>query len=111
MNPVIEAIKKRRSVRSYKPDPVPRDAIEAIIDAGNWAPTGLNQQCWRFVVVEGGLFKPKLIKAALPTWVKAFDHWIGSQNDSIREYLGDLFRGALVGLPNLTRRCCAKVEI
>ena len=52
MNPVIEAIVKRRSVRSYKPDPVPRDAIEAIIDAGNWAPTGLNQQCWRFVVVD-----------------------------------------------------------
>ena len=95
MNPVIETIKKRRSVRSYKPDPVPRDAIEAIIDAGNWAPTGLNQQCWRFVVVEGGLFKPKLFKAALPTWVKAFDHWIESQNDSIREYLGDLFSRCL----------------
>jgi len=91
----METIKKRRSVRSYKTDPVPRDAIEAIIDAGNWAPTGLNQQCWRFVVVEGDPFRPKLIDAALPTWVKAFDHWIGSQNDSIREYLSDLFSRCL----------------
>jgi nitroreductase len=49
MNPAIEAIKKRRSVRSYKPDPISRDAIEAIIDAGNWAPTGHNYQRWRFV--------------------------------------------------------------
>ena len=39
MNPVIETIKKRRSVRSYKPDPVPREMIETIVDAGNWAPT------------------------------------------------------------------------
>ena len=95
MNPVIEAIKKRRSVRSYKPDPVPRDAIEAIIEAGNWAPTGLNQQCWRFVAVEGGPFRQRLVAAALPTWKKAFDHWIGSQNDSIQEYLSDLFARCL----------------
>jgi nitroreductase len=91
MNPVIETIKRRRSVRSYKPGPVPRDAIEAIIDAGNWAPTGLNQQCWRFVVVEGDSFRQKLSAAALPTWKKACDGWIGSRNDLIREYLNDLF--------------------
>jgi nitroreductase len=111
MNPVIQAIRKRRSVRSYKPDPVPRDVIEAIIDAGNWAPTGLDQQCWRFAVVEGGLFRQELIEAALPTWKKAFDRWIGSQNDQIRVYLSDLCRGALAGLPNPTRRCYAGGEI
>ena len=95
MNPVIETIKKRRSVRSYKPDPVPRDMIEAIIDAGNWAPTGLNQQCWRFVVVEEDAFRRKLAAAALPTWQKAIDSWIGSQNDQIRAYLTDLFSRCL----------------
>jgi nitroreductase len=95
MNPVIETIKKRRSVRSYKPDPVPRDAIETIIDAGNWAPTGLNQQCWRFVVVEEDAFRRKLAAAALPTWQKAIDHWLGSQNDQIRAYLTDLFSRCL----------------
>jgi nitroreductase len=95
MNPVIEAIRKRRSVRSYKPDPVPRETIEAIVDAGNWAPTGLNQQCWRFVVVEDGAFRQKLAAAALPTWQKAIDSWIGSQNDQIRAYLTDLFSRCL----------------
>ena len=95
MNPVIQAIKKRRSVRSYKPDPVPREVIEAIIDAGNWAPTGLNQQCWRFVVVEEDAFRRKLAAAALPTWKKAIDSWIGSQNDQIRAYLTDLFSRCL----------------
>jgi len=95
MNPVIEAIKRRRSARSYKPDPVPREVIEAIIDAGNWAPTGLNQQCWRFVVVEEDAFRRKLAAAALPTWQKAIDSWIGSQNDQIRAYLTDLFSRCL----------------
>ena len=61
MNPVIEAIKSRRSVRSYKATSVRKETIEAIIDAGNWAPTGNNRQCWRFVVVEGGGFRQKLI--------------------------------------------------
>jgi nitroreductase len=95
MNPVIEAIKRRRSARSYKPDPVPREMIEAIIDAGNWAPTGLNQQCWRFVVVEEDAFRRNLAAAALPTWQKAIDSWIGSQNDQIRAYLTDLFSRCL----------------
>jgi nitroreductase len=38
MKAVIEAIKARRSVRSYQDKPVPRELIEALIDAGNWAP-------------------------------------------------------------------------
>ena len=95
MNPVIETIKKRRSVRSYKPDPVSREMIEAIIDAGNWSPTGLNQQCWRFVVVEDGAFRRKLAAAARPTWQKALNSWIDSQNDQIRAYLTDLFSRCL----------------
>ena len=37
-NPVLEAISKRRSVRSYKSDPLPRDVIQTIIEAGNQAP-------------------------------------------------------------------------
>ena len=69
--------------------------IETIIDAGNWAPTGLNQQCWRFVVVEDEPFRQKLCAAAQPTWTKALDHWIGSRNDQIRAYLTDLFSRCL----------------
>jgi len=91
MNPVIEAIKKRRSVRSYKPDPVPRDAIEAIIDAGNWAPTGNNYQRWRFVVVEDNAFRQELIAAALPTWKKVIGGWIDSQDGYLHEYFTDFF--------------------
>ncbi len=48
-----EAIKGRRSIRKYKADaPIPREHIEAMIDAARWAPSSTNIQPWRFIVVE-----------------------------------------------------------
>jgi nitroreductase len=66
MNPIIEAIKTRRSVRAYEAKPVPRDLLNAVIDAGNEAPSAMNSQPWRFVVVEDPEAKKKLLGAALP---------------------------------------------
>ena len=51
-NPVLEAIKKRRSVREFEAKDVPDEIIEKIIEAGTWAPSGLNNQPWRFTVVK-----------------------------------------------------------
>ena len=48
-----EAIRERRSVRRFKPDPVPRDVLEGILDLAIWAPSGMNRQEWYFVVVQG----------------------------------------------------------
>ncbi len=48
-----EAIRGRRSIRKYKSDArIPREHIEAIIEAGSWAPSSTNIQPWRFIVVE-----------------------------------------------------------
>ncbi len=66
MNPILEAIKKRRSVRSYENKPIPRDIVNTIIEAGNQAPSAMNSQPWRFVVVEDKELKRKLLQAALP---------------------------------------------
>ena len=48
---VFDAIKSRRSVRKYKPDAVPLDVLEKLVEAGQWAPTGANRQPWKFIVV------------------------------------------------------------
>ena len=48
-----EAIKGRRSVRRFRPDPVQRDVIERILELAQWAPSAMNRQDWRFIVVEG----------------------------------------------------------
>jgi nitroreductase len=45
-------IKGRRSVRAYTNQSVSKEQLEAIIEAGTWAPSGMNRQPWKFVVVE-----------------------------------------------------------
>jgi len=48
-----EAMRQRRSIRKYKADvSIPREDIEAIIEAGCWAPSSTNIQPWRFIVIE-----------------------------------------------------------
>ena len=49
---VFEAIKGRRSVRSYKPDKVEEEKLVKVLEAARWAPSWANTQCWRFVVVK-----------------------------------------------------------
>jgi nitroreductase len=51
MNPVIEAIKKRRSHRAYLDKPISKEILEEIIDCARLAPTAINIQPWEFVVV------------------------------------------------------------
>lgn len=48
---VWEAIRGRRSVRSFLPRPVERELLERLVEAAIWAPSGGNAQTWHFVVV------------------------------------------------------------
>ncbi len=66
MNEILKAIKERRSVRTYEPRKVPGDIIDTIIDAGNNAPSGMNSQPWRFVVVEDDAVHKKMTEACIP---------------------------------------------
>ncbi len=62
MNPVIDAIHKRRSIRDFTSEPVDSHLLMDIIEAGTWAPSGLNNQPWRFAIVTNpvtkALFEP-----------------------------------------------------
>jgi len=48
---VFETIRRRRSVRQYTGDSIPREDLEQIVDAGRLAATGNNRQPWDFIVV------------------------------------------------------------
>jgi len=50
---IIEAVKTRRSVRAYKPDPVPADVLQEILEISVRAPSAMNTQPWEFAVVAG----------------------------------------------------------
>ncbi len=57
-----EAIKTRRSVRGFTSEDVSDEIIEEILEAGRWAPSGLNNQAWRFIVVRNEETKVGLSK-------------------------------------------------
>lgn len=48
---VFDAIRGRRSVREYKPEPVSRELLDQLVDAAVQAPSAVNEQLWHFTVV------------------------------------------------------------
>lgn len=66
MNDVLQAINGRRSVRAYEAQKVSDDIIDTIIQAGNSAPSAMNSQPWRFVVVKDDALHRKMSEACIP---------------------------------------------
>ena len=63
---VMEAIKKRRSIRHYKPDPIPEEVLDKLLNAMRLAPSGGNRQPWKFIVARDKTIKSKV--AAVCHW-------------------------------------------
>ncbi|MCD6300553.1 MAG: nitroreductase family protein [Staphylothermus sp.] len=57
---LLEFLKSRRSIRKFKPDPVPREVVEKILDTARFAPSARNSQPWRFIVVDDPSIKEQL---------------------------------------------------
>lgn len=64
MNDVLKAIKNRRTIRRFKPNPIDEEKIQMILEAGRWAPSFSNLQPWRFIVIKDHGLKNALDKAA-----------------------------------------------
>lgn len=62
MSEMLEQIKSRRSIRKYKSDPVPKELLEKIIDAGLYAPSGMGQQAVIIISVTNKEVRDKLSK-------------------------------------------------
>jgi nitroreductase len=62
---VLEIIQKRRSVRRFKPDPIPEEVIEKLIEAIIWAPSAGNLQSRKFYFVFNKNLKKEIAKASL----------------------------------------------
>jgi len=59
---VFEAIKKRRSIRRYKGEPIEKEDIEKMVEAARSAPSAKNLQPWRLVVVQD----PNILEELVP---------------------------------------------
>lgn len=54
------AIKNRRSVRKFTGESVSDETVDAVLEAGRWAPSGLNNQPWRFAVIRDPVLKEQM---------------------------------------------------
>ena len=48
---LLDLARRRRSIRQYRADPVPRELVDQVLEAGRWAPSACNSQPWEFIVV------------------------------------------------------------
>lgn len=60
---VFEAIKNRRSIRIYQSDSIPAEKTNKLLEVARLAPSAANRQNWKFIVVNDGEIKKKLVKA------------------------------------------------
>ncbi len=107
-NIIDEAIRSRRSIRAFKPTPVAREDIEAILDVASRAPSGSNTQPWKVYVLTGDT-RQRLSQRILDTYLdpeQVKDHteeyayyprqWVSPYVDRRRKIGWDLY--ALLGL-------------
>ena len=64
----FELVDRQRAQRELKTDPVPEDLIERILVAGTHAPSAMNSQPWRFVVVQDKIVRQQIADGARAAW-------------------------------------------
>jgi nitroreductase len=65
LEPFLDLVRSRRSTRHFRPDPVPPDLLDGLLEAARWAPSGFNLQPTHFVVVTHPDIKAKLYRACM----------------------------------------------
>jgi nitroreductase len=68
---LLELVKKRRSIRRFKPDPIPDESIDKILEVARWAPSGFNMQPWEFVVVRRPDLRKQIVEYIQEYWNQA----------------------------------------
>src|SRR5258706_3250925 len=77
---LLELVGNRVSVRKLKPDPIPDEYVEKILEIGRWAMSGANGQPWEFVVVKDPKIKAELFRVYVEENVD-FIYWMEQQRD------------------------------
>ena len=80
-SPVLEAIYRRRSIREFTDEQVSQEQLHEIVRAGMWAPSGLNNQPWRFVIIRNPEIKEHMAQQT------HYDHIVRGADAVIAVYL------------------------
>jgi len=93
---VLEAIRKRRAIRSFLERPVTRDQLSALVAAATQAPSAMNLQPWGFLVVQGKNEVKRLSDAAKAHLLRVADSAspLAKYRDELSDSAFELFYGA-----------------
>lgn len=92
--PILEVMRTMRAMRRLKPDPVPRELIEELIEAATWAPSGGNAQAFSFVVVDDR----DVIARLAPIWRKIVSWYVGMQGQPPPHMTRERLHGLIAAL-------------
>ncbi len=76
MNKVLETIKNRRSIRRYLPEPLKQDELDAILEAGLYAPSAHNDQPWHFTVIRDRALLDRISRLSKELMLKSDLDWM-----------------------------------
>lgn len=71
MNETLKTILSRRSIRQYKQKQIREEELHAILEAGKFAPSAMNQQSWHFTVVQNKEILQKINEACRAAFAKS----------------------------------------
>ena len=100
------AIEERRSIRKFTSKPVERALLEELLKKSLWAPSGMNRQPWKFVVVEGETLN-RLLKLSV-NLAEHMDTALRVFNDKMRQFIKGYFRD--LGGAKTVVACLSKAE-
>jgi len=107
-NPLIDLLTSRRSIRLYKPDPVPEPIIHRILEAAHAAPSAHNTRPWRFVVLRDAAARRALAERMAEAYTRDAEA-DGQPPDAIRarnERSVNRISGAPLGILALLDETC-----
>jgi nitroreductase len=89
LNSIFANIYARRAVREYLPDDIPDETIKELIKAGVYAPSALNEQPWRFVVIKDRGLMKKCSDRAKKLWQESIKELMSEENRELIELASD----------------------
>ncbi|MDT8285483.1 MAG: nitroreductase family protein [Elusimicrobiales bacterium] len=90
MNEILKVIKSRRSIRKYLPDPLKKAELEAIIEAGLYAPSAHNDQPWHFTVIRDRALIDRISEVSRKGMAESGVDWMEKMaaNDNFHVFYG-----------------------
>ena len=77
-NAVLQALKTRRSIRSFKPEQITDDELKAVLEAGTWAPTAMGYQDPWIVAVQNPALLERISRMNRQVWGRDIDPFYGA---------------------------------